>query len=103
MKTGQIVAQTTTNGETVPTEPKSVDAASKPAPDSTTLSTGGTSATTAKISVAKVHEAKDIPSKTLWTAHSIGGALFLIAVLCIVFAKGPTRKQALAALMNESK
>lgn len=80
MKTEQMVAQTATN----PTEASSLPA--EPA----------------KVSVAKVHQAKDIPAETLWTAHTIGGVLFLFAVVCIVFAKGPTRKQALEA-MNQTK
>lgn len=53
--------------------------------------------------LTRVHNAKEIPDSTLWMGHTVSLALLVVAIGLIVFAKGPTRKEALRALLSATK
>lgn len=55
------------------------------------------------LSVAKIHGAKQIPEQYFWVGHGVGIVLMLVAVLCIVFAKGPRRADAASRLVSVNK
>lgn len=44
------------------------------------------------VALVKVHNAKDMNVANFWTAHYISGTLVIVALLFILLARGPRRK-----------
>lgn len=56
----------------------------------------------AAVATVKTHSAAAISDSIFWTAHLTGVVLIVIALAWIFIAKGPTRKDAVKALLEEN-